>query len=267
MENNSITIGIPFYFNTTPQEFILALDSILNQTIQVCEIHLIQDGNIDAELQNIVYGYLNKYNFIKHIKLPKSNLSTVLNQSIKLSKTKYYVRMDSDDISISKRVELQYDFLESNPSIDILGSWAIEFENDMNNSNNFIKKVPNDYSNIIKFYHYRNPLIHPTIMFRKDVFNTIGYYNEKLNSDQDLELWGRAIQAGIGISNIQEPLLYHNIKGIYNRRTRLSAIKNQIIARRIVGAATLKLKILKFLAICFRFMPIFFIKYGYKKFR
>ncbi|MAR30036.1 MAG: hypothetical protein CMG24_03775, partial [Candidatus Marinimicrobia bacterium] len=54
MENNSITIGIPFYFNTTPQEFILALDSILNQTIKVYEIHLIQDGNIDAELQNSV---------------------------------------------------------------------------------------------------------------------------------------------------------------------------------------------------------------------
>ena len=267
MEKNSVTVGIPFYYNTIPKEFVLALDSILNQTIQPYEIHLIQDGSVDAKLQNIVSDYLKKYNFIRHIKLPKSNLATVLNQSIKLSKTKYYARMDSDDVSISRRIKLQYDFLENNPSIDILGSWAIEFKDDINGLNNFIKKVPNDYSNIINFYHYRNPLIHPTIMFRKDVFSIIGYYNEELNSDQDLELWGRAIQSEIGISNIQEPLLYHNIKGIHNRRTRLSAIKNQIIARRIIRAKTLKLKILKFLAICFRFMPIFFIKYGYKKFR
>ena len=104
-------------------------------------------------------------------------------------------------------------------------------------------------------------------MFRVDVFKAIGYYNENLNSDQDLELWGRAIQSEIKIGNIQKPLLYHNIKGIHNRRTKLSAIKNQIIARRIVKAETFKLKILKFLAICFRFMPIFFIKYGYKKLR
>ena len=71
----------------------------------------------------------------------------------------------------------------------------------------------------------------------------------------------------IKIGNIQKPLLYHNIKGIHSRRTKFSAIKNQIIARRIVKAETFKLKILKFLAICFRFMPIFFIKYGYKKLR
>ena len=267
MEKSSITVGIPFYYNTVCQEFMLAVDSILSQTIQPYEIHLIQDGNINFELQNIVSNYLKKYSFIKHIKLAKSNLSTVLNYSIRVSKTKYYARMDSDDISISKRIKLQYDFLENNPSIDILGSWAVEFEDDINESNNFIKKVPHKYSDIIKFYHYRNPLIHPTVMFRKDLFSAIGYYNENLNSDQDLELWGLAIKAEVGISNIQQPLLYHNVKGIHDRRTRLSAIKNQIIARRVLKAKTLKLKALKFFAICFRFMPIFFIKYGYEKFR
>ena len=99
-------------------------------------------------------------------------------------------------------------------------------------------------------------------MFRKDVFSIIGYYNEELNSDQDLELWGRAIRYDIGISNIQEPLLYHNIKGIHKRRTKLRAIYNQCLARRLLPANSIKLKLLKFAAICFRFMPEIIIKFG-----
>ena len=267
MKKNDITVGIPFYSKTITQEFILALDSILEQTLKPFEIHLIQDGDIDSELDEIIGGYLRLYNHIKHIKLNKSNLSRALNESIKLTKTKYYARMDSDDISKPNRLEIQYQFLEENDNIDILGSWAIEFDDDINNPENFIKKVPNQYSDIIRFYHYRNPLIHPTVMFRLNVFNIIGYYNEKLTTDQDLELWGRSVQSEVGIYNIQKPLLYHNIKGMHSRRTKLESIYNQILARRLVSANSYHLKILKFLAICFRFMPRGIIKYGYRNLR
>ena len=89
-----------------------------------------------------------------------------LNQSIKLAATKYYARMDADDISISDRLQCQYDFLENNNNIDIVGGWAIEFDEDYEESSNFIKKMPEDYSDIIKFYHYKNPLIHPTYIVK-----------------------------------------------------------------------------------------------------
>ena len=104
-------------------------------------------------------------------------------------------------------------------------------------------------------------------MFRKSVFDIVGYYNERFSTDQDLDLWGRCIKYKIGISNIQTPLLYHNIKGIHSKRTKFSAIYNQILARCSLSADTLELKLLKFAAICFRFMPKSIIKYGYKKLR
>lgn len=267
MNKVSITVGIPFYHKTTLEELALSINSILKQTFLPYEIHLIQDGPISKELANLVVDYLSRNDFIKHIKLDKSNLSTALNNSIKLTKTKYYARMDSDDISMVDRLEVQYDFLEKNKYIDILGSWAIEFDADIDDVNNFVKKVPDKNSEIINFFHYRNPLIHPTVMFRTDVFNIIGYYNENFNTDQDLELWGRSINAKVGINNIQKPLLYHRVSGIHNRRTRVQAIRNQILARRLIPAKRLKFKVLKFLAICFRFMPKQIIKYSYKKLR
>ena len=113
------------------------------------------------------------------------------------------------------------------------------------NSNITLKEyVVGQYSKIIEFYHYRNPLIHPTVMFRRSIFNVIGYYNESFSTDQDLELWGRCIKSNIGISNIEKPLLYYNTDGIYNRRTKLSSIYNQILARTLLPANSLKLKML-----------------------
>ena len=56
MKKNSITVGIPFYEKTIPEELILSIDSILDQTLMADEIHLIQDGMVNVELENIDLG-------------------------------------------------------------------------------------------------------------------------------------------------------------------------------------------------------------------
>ena len=104
-------------------------------------------------------------------------------------------------------------------------------------------------------------------MFRVDVFKTIGYYNENLNSDQDLELWGRAIQSGIKIGNIQKPLLYFRTEGRQKRRSKFSAIKRQIIARYSYNTLSVKLNILKIVSILFRLLPEKIRLWGYKNIR
>ena len=147
-----ITVGIPFYKKTIIEEFILSVDSILNQSLKPYEIHFIQDGDIDSNLNLIIKEYLSKYDNIRLIKLEKGNVAKSLNQSIQLAATKYYARMDSDDISMLERFEKQYNFLENNNNIDVVGSWAIEFNQNHLDPNNFIRKMPKDYLNIIKFY-------------------------------------------------------------------------------------------------------------------
>ena len=260
-------VGIPFYEETSCEEFILSVDSIINQTLKPDMIHLIQDGNVDNQIEKIAKKYVLKNHNIEHIKLKKGNLAISLNESIKRTKTKYYARMDADDISDLNRLKIQCEFLNCNNHIDVLGSWAVEFSNNIHSQNNFIKKVPSNSSDIITFYHYRNPLIHPSVVFRVKIFDIVGYYNERFSSDQDLELWGRCIKKNIGICNIEEPLLYNNISGIHSRRTRVQAIYNQILARSVVPAPTLKLKLLKILSIFFRFMPKLIIKYAYRRLR
>ena len=50
-------------------------------------------------------------------------------------------------------------------------------------------------------------LAHPTVMFKKQDFFTIGGYNTSLIYCEDLDLWLRYLKAGFKIKNIRQTLL------------------------------------------------------------
>ena len=54
INHSSITIGVPFYSKSNPKHFDLAINSIIYQTLLPNKIHLIQDGPINQDLNNII---------------------------------------------------------------------------------------------------------------------------------------------------------------------------------------------------------------------
>ncbi len=262
----NITVGIPFYSETNQLQLEAAINSIISQTIEPELIHLIQDGPVNKSLKKLVENYDKKHPNIKVLELPKKGLPYALNQSIELANTKYYARMDSDDISFDDRLEKQIKFLEENPNIDILGTWAIEFKDNIVKKG-FINKKPDSEKKIFEYFHYMNPLIHPSVVFRMSVFEKIGLYNENFYTAQDLELWSRALKNKIKISNIQEPLLYYRVDGRNKRRSNFSAILRQIKARYALKTFSIKLNILKLSSIILRLLPGRIKDWAYKNLR
>ena len=47
-------------------------------------------------------------------------LSNVLNVGIEMARGKYIARMDSDDISLPQRLQVQVDYLEKHPDVDLV---------------------------------------------------------------------------------------------------------------------------------------------------
>ena len=250
-----LTVGVPFYIESNPEHLKLAIDSTLNQTLLPDSIHLIQDGPITEELELLVKKYSKKYSNIEVLSLPKKGLPYALNQSILKSKTKYYARMDADDISFETRFEKQVNYLETNFDVDIVGGWVVEFKDSHKKETGYLNKRPNNKKKIVEYFHYMSPLIHPTVIFRVEVFKKIGFYNEKFYTGQDLELWGRALRAKVNMSNIQEPLLYLRVQGRQERRSHLLAVKRQIKARYSYNTLSIRLNILKLASIFFRLLP------------
>jgi glycosyltransferase involved in cell wall biosynthesis len=121
-----VSIGMPVF--NCEKTLNSAVNSILHQTYSNWELILIDDGSKDKTLKiaksfedsriKVVSDGLNK-------KLP-----TRLNQSIAMSKGKYFARMDGDDISFPERLQTQVEYLEAHPNIDLLGTGTIIFGED-----------------------------------------------------------------------------------------------------------------------------------------
>lgn len=267
MINNSITVGIPFCNKSNLEYLRSSVNSIINQTIKIDCIHLIKDGPISNDLEELIQKYSNEHENIIILSCPKKGLPYALNQSIKICNTEYYARMDSDDIAFPNRIDRQIDYLIKNPEIEILGAWSKEFEDESNLEDGFVNKRPCDYSEIKKYFHYRSGFIHPTVVFRLTLFDKIGYYNESFFTAQDIELCARALKNNIKIYNLQEPLLYYRIKGVQTRRSNFNAIKKQIKAKYSYNTLSLKINLLKIASILFRFLPAYVRRLAYKKIR
>ena len=261
----NITVGIPFYKGSNIAHLRAAIDSILWQSLPAKEIHLIQDGSVSKTLEELIKEYTATYPHIKHLLISQNmGLAHALNISILNSSSKYYARMDSDDIAHPDRLNKQIDFLESNLDIDILGTWALVFEDEFPSAseNCSIRIMPVRNQEIHELFHYQNPLIHPSVMFRLSVFAKTGLYNIEFRSECDLELWARALKLRVGISNLSEPLLYYRNTGVIARRS--AALGQQIKARYRYNTFSLKLNILKVMSLVFRVLPHQIQVWGYK---
>ena len=123
--------------------------------------------------------------------------------------------MDTDDIAFPYRFEKQISYLKEHPEVDILGSSVYEFKEDIKNTIYF-KQAPTE--NIGCYIKKRNPLNHPTVIFKKNKVLEIGNYQEIL-FNEDYYLWIRMFKNNCQIANMPEPLLYFRINDdTYRRR-------------------------------------------------
>ena len=96
------------------------------------------------------------------------------------------MRQDSDDISEKNRMEELVNYLDKNISKNLVFSNTII----INNKDNIIRHKKN-YLIINSFfssYNFRNSISHPSVMFRKNIFNKVKYYDERFEVSQDYDL-------------------------------------------------------------------------------
>lgn len=252
----SVTVGIPFYAKSDPAALRLAIDSILQQTYRVKHIHLIQDGPVPNILTDIVNTYTSQNSQISHLIIEKnSGLAYCLNISILNCKTPYYARMDSDDYSDPHRIEKQARYLDEHPQVEILGSFAKEYNRTPHEPDVLLKKVPETMPEIQSTFHYKAPMIHASVMYRHEVFAKIGLYNVNYRTDEDNDLWLRAIRAKVLMANIPEPLYYIGVGDQIFRRTSMLAITEASRNKFRLFTWSPKLNFLKCAFVAYRLLP------------
>jgi len=186
-----------------------AIKSILNQTYQDFEFIIVNDCSNDRS-SAILNDYNKNYDKIKLLNNTENiGLTKSLNKAIAVSKGDFIARMDADDISEPNRFERQVGYLKTHKDIDILGT----FSNDINGQGDVFRKrtTPVNHDDIVKMLPKLCPISHPTVMFRKDSLASIGFYNERFRTSQDLEMWFRAAGVGLRFANIPEFLFKYRM--------------------------------------------------------
>ena len=98
-----------------------------------------------------------------------------LNACIRAAKGAYLARMDGDDISLPHRLEVQKAFLDVNPEFDYVGSAAALLEGEKLWGMRRLADIPQK-EDFLSF----SPYIHPSVMFRREIFEKYGLYNTQI---------------------------------------------------------------------------------------
>ena len=207
-------------YNTKEEYLREAIESILNQTFQDFELLIIDDGS-EPYVKQTIETY--KDTRIKYIQ-NEQNLGLVktLNKGLDISQGEYIARMDSDDISLPTRFEKQITYMENNPNVGVLGTWAEAFPKSE------IWKPSKHYSfiDLIKWDPF---IIHPSTMLRNSIIKKHNIrYTPELEISEDYDFWTKLIHI-TKIHNLEEPLLKYRISGdnisIKNREKSISRFK------------------------------------------
>ena len=213
------SVCMSVYKNDKPEFVIVALDSVINQSVKPNEIVLVVDGPISDELLFLLDEYDRRYiGLFNIIRLPiNKGLGNALKLATEKAKYELIARMDSDDIAESTRFEKQLKCFENDSELSIVGGSISEF---IDTPQNIVghRVCPFTNDEIKDYMKSRCGLNHVTVMFRKSEVLRVGNYQDWF-WNEDYYLWIRMMLAGCKFANLPDVLVNVRVgKDMYARR-------------------------------------------------
>lgn len=194
------------YFKENPVFLERCFESIENQTVKADEWVIVKDGPISGQLQAVIDKYSQRDGInIKEVPLEENKgLGLALSFGVPECSNEIIARMDTDDIAVENRFELQLNAFAENENLDICGGQIIEFEND---ENVFVaeRRVPLSHEDIVQYQKKRSAFNHMTVMFKKSKVLEAGNYKHCPLMEDDM-LWVDMILAGANCMNLDSYL-------------------------------------------------------------
>lgn len=217
VQNYSVLMSV--YEKENPEYLKTAIESMLNQTVPANDFVLVCDGPLTPELDSVINALYDQHPEVFQIlRLDKNcGLGNALNVGLKLCKNQLVARMDSDDISVPNRCELQLKKFNEQTGLDFCSGDIAEFITDAKVVHS-IRHVPSDYEEILSYAKRRNPMNHMAVMLKKSAVEAVGGYIE-IHYAEDYYLWARMLKKGYKAANVDQILVNVRIgNGMYKRR-------------------------------------------------
>lgn len=186
------SIVIPLY---NKEKYIEnALKSILKQTVTDYEIIIVDDGSTDKSREIASKHVSDKIRIIDHFE--NKGLSAARNTGIKNAKSNYVTFLDADDLWHPNFLQTIKNLISSYPEAHIFATNFDEvYPKSTHKPHNGSENLPSGYNGLIDFFkiNLKQGIYTPSsVCWHKSVFETIGYYDEKITFSEDLDFNIRA---------------------------------------------------------------------------
>jgi glycosyltransferase involved in cell wall biosynthesis len=184
-----ISVIMPAY--NCEKYIIDAIESVLAQTYKNFEIIVIDDGSTD-NTREVLRKYIEN-GTIRYTYQKNAGVSTARNTGIRQAEGDLIAFLDSDDLWLNHKLQVQSDLFKKYPAVDCLGGDLIGIDESYEYSDTEEMKIDKiEYETMI----IQNKLRTSTVMVKKEILPKSGLFDEGLTYAEDRDLWLRISKAG-----------------------------------------------------------------------
>lgn len=211
-----VSIIIPFYNCNYVEK---SLHSALNQSYWPIEVILVDDGSTRHTDRIAPYRHA-----IHYLGKPNGGTASALNHGIRHATGQYIAWLSSDDVFHPDKINNQLQFmLQFNASVSHTNF------NYIDDNDGFTKlRAGEPFVStrlFLECFATANPVNGCTVMFKKEVFDHIGLFDETLPYTHDLDMWYRVLLGGYFMIYLDEALTNYRVHSNMGTRQHSDKIK------------------------------------------
>ena len=203
-----------------------SIQSVLCQTFRDFELIIVDDGSSDRTWQKI-----NSYSDdrIRTIRQENQGIAAAANRGVEMARSPYIARIDQDDLMMADRLQREFDYLEANPNVALVCTYA-QLIYDQMLSDDFYRAPLNSKALALRLV-FECPIVQPSVMFRVDVFRKLGGYDGdiRIRGADDFDLWTRMAHE-YNLKCLPEPLTRYRVRSNSVSQSTKSVEHNIIIS-------------------------------------
>lgn len=265
---SAVSVVMTTYSGDDPSALQACFKSLLEQERRPDEVIIVRGYDLPSELVEMITGFETNAPFtVRDISIDEQGRGHARKVGVEKATSELVAIIDADDIVCPDRLSRQLEYFDANPSVDVVGGYIGEFETISGNIQS-VREVPTETDEISRMAHYRCPINHPTVMFRRDAVLDVGNYRE-MEYGEDYELWCRLLANDKKLANIPDVLVKVRTAELVTRRQGREIARREIELQRAIvqagfygwGVALANLVI----RIPIRLLPKQFLKQIYRK--
>ena len=185
-----VEVIIPAY--NAAKYLSIALESVIAQTFHDWRIILVDDGSKDATPE-VAAAYQKKLgDRLVYIRQTNAGPSAARNLAIRHSTAEFLALLDADDIWPPNRLHDSLQSFEGRPSVGLTYGFNTRIGPDGSIIDTFDSRQPHGEGWIAPYLYMRLvDLPCPTITFRRECVDRVGFFDETLRASEDRDLWLR----------------------------------------------------------------------------